>query len=155
MAQDQQRTHPVEDLAVRLLRRGGRLRIKARGGSMVPFFRDGDVALVSPATGRDVDVGDVICYEAPPGRLCLHRVIARHRERLVAKGDALAFTEVIDRAQLLGRVVAVERHGQIRRLDTRAGRWRNRAIAFISPWLPWLLPAAAPLRRAWRAAVHG
>lgn len=146
---------PVNELAAHLLRRGGRLRIKARGGSMMPFLWDGDVALVTPTEGKEVGVGDVICYETPPGRLFLHRVIARDRDRFVAKGDALAFTEVIDRAQLLGKVVAVERHGKVRRLDTRAARWRNRAIASLSPFLPRLLPLALRLRRVWRAAFHG
>jgi hypothetical protein len=146
---------PVDELAVHLLRRGARLRIKARGGSMMPFLWDGDVALVTPTEGKEVGVGDVICYETPPGKLFLHRVIARDRDRFVAKGDALAFTEVIDRAQLLGKVVAVERHGKVRRFDTRTGRWRNRAIASLSPFFPRLLPLALRLRRVWRAAFHG
>ncbi len=145
----------VADLAAHLLRRGGRLRIKARGGSMTPFLWDGDVALVTPTAGREVGVGDVICYEAPSGRLFLHRVIARDRDRFVAKGDALASTDVVERAQLLGKVVAVERHGRVRRLDTRAARWRNRAIASISPLLPRLLPLAVRLRRVWRAVFRG
>lgn len=145
----------VDDLAAQLLRRGGRLRIKARGGSMIPFLWDGDVALVTPAAGKEVDVGDVVCYERPPGRLILHRVVARDRDRVVAKGDALAFTEVIDRGQLLGKVVAVERHGRVRRLDTRAARWRNRAIAAISPVLPRLLTLALRLRPVWTAASRG
>jgi hypothetical protein len=146
---------PVDELAAHVLRRGARLRIKARGGSMTPFLWDGDVALVTPTEGKEVGVGDVICYETPPGKLFLHRVIARDRDRFVAKGDALAFTEVIDRAQLLGKVVAVERHGKVRRFDTRTGRWRNRAIASLSPFFPRLLPLALRLRRVWRAAFHG
>jgi hypothetical protein len=146
---------PVDELAAHLLRRGGHLRIKARGGSMTPFLWDGDVALVTPTAGREVSVGDVICYETLPGRLFLHRVIARDRDRFVAKGDALTFTEVIDWAQLLGKVVAVERHGKVRRLDTRAAQWQNRAIASLSPFLPRLLPLALRLRRIWRAAFHG
>jgi hypothetical protein len=119
---------------------------------MLPFLRDGDVALVAPTEGDGVGVGDVICYETPPGRLFLHRVIARDRYRLVAKGDALTFTDVIDRAQVLGKVVAVEGDGRVRRLDTRRARWRNRAIASLSPVLPRLLPLAIRLRRVVRAA---
>ena len=145
----------VEDLAAQLLRRGKRLRIKARGGSMVPFLRDGDVALVTPTAGSEVGVGDVVCYEMPPGRLYLHRVIARDRDRVVAKGDALPFTEVVERAQLLGTVVAIERHGRVRRLDTRTAQWRNRAIASLSPALPRALALAGRLRRLWRVAFRG
>jgi hypothetical protein len=145
----------VDDLAAQLLRRGKGLRIKARGGSMVPFLRDGDVALVTPTAGSEVGVGDVVCYEMPPGRLYLHRVIARDRDRVVAKGDALPFTEVVERAQLLGTVVAIERHGRVRRLDTRTAQWRNRAIASLSPALPRALALAGRLRRLWRVACRG
>ena len=145
----------VDDLAAQLLRRGDRLRIKARGGSMVPFLWDGDVALVTPTAGSEVDVGDVVCYEMPPGRLYLHRVIARDRDRVVAKGDALPFTEVVERAQLLGTVVAIERHGRVRRLDTRTAHWRSRAIASLSPALPQALALAGRLRRLWRVAFRG
>jgi len=146
---------PVDDLGAQLLRRGERLRIKARGGSMVPFLWDGDVAVVTPTAASEVDVGDVVCYEMPPGRLYLHRVIARDRDRVVAKGDALPFTEVVERAQLLGTVVAIERHGRVRRLDTPTARWRKRAIASLSPALPRALALAGRLRRLWRAALRG
>ena len=155
MREDQSGRRPVDELAAHLLRRGSPLRIKARGGSMTPFLRDGDVALVTPTARREVGVGDVICYEAPPGTLFLHRVIAREGDRFVTKGDALAFIEVVERAQLLGTVVAIERCGKMKRLDTRAARWRNRAIASLSPLSPRILPLALRLRRVWRAAFHG
>ncbi len=146
---------PVDDLAAHLLRRGGRLRMKARGGSMMPFLWDGDIVLVTPTEGAGIGVGDVVCYETSPGRLFLHRVIARTRDGFVAKGDALAFTDVIDRAQLVGKVVAVERHGRVRRLDTRSARWRNRAIAAVSTLIPFLTALAIPVRRVVRAALRG
>jgi len=137
----------VDDLAAQLLRRGKRLRIKARGGSMVPFLRDGDVALVTPTAGSEVGVGDVVCYEMPPGRLYLHRVIARDRDRVVAKGDALGSRELVQFTQLLGKAIGLERQGTVRRLDTRVARWRNRTIAAVSPLLPALLFLALRLRR--------
>jgi signal peptidase I len=145
----------VDDLAAHLLRQGASLRIKARGSSMLPFLRNGDVALVMPAAGTEIGVGDVICYETPPGRLFLHRVIECDRDRLVAKGDALEFRDVIDRTRLLGKVVAVQRRGRVKRLDTRIGRWRNRAIAAVSPLIPLVIALAIPMRRVVRAALRG
>src|SRR5207302_5223751 len=91
----------ADELAVQVLRRGYPLRIKTRGGSMLPFLRDGDVALVVPAARTEVGVGDVICYETSPGRLFVHRVIDRARDQFLAKGDALACVDVIDPPQLL------------------------------------------------------
>jgi hypothetical protein len=155
MVGDQQDMRPVDELAAELLKRGTPLRIKARGGSMTPFVRDGDVALVAPTRGRSVCIGDVICYETTAGKLLLHRVIARDLNCLVAKGDALAAVEIVDRTRLLGTVVAVERHGTITRLDTRIARWRNHVIAFLSPLFPPLLLLALRARGVWRAALHG
>jgi len=149
------RMQPADELAAEVLRRGSPLRIKARGGSMLPFLRDGDVASVMPATTREIGVGDVICYETPPSRLFVHRVIERKQEWLVAKGDALAFADVIEPPQLLGKVVAIERHGKVTRLDTRIGRWRNRAIVAVSALIPLVIALAIPARRAVRAALRG
>ena len=155
MVGDQQDMRPVDELAAELLKRGSPLRIKARGGSMTPFVRDGDVAFVTPTAGMGVGIGDVVCYETPSGKLLLHRVIARDRDRLVAKGDALAFVETIDRTRLLGKVVAVERHGTIKRFDTQIARWRNHVIAALSPFLPSLLLLALGVRRVCRTVFHG
>jgi len=144
---------PVEELASELLSRGAPLRIKARGGSMIPFILDGDVVLVGPVGNSEILVGDVICYEISLGRLFLHRVIKRDGERFVTKGDALDFSDLISPGQVLGKVVAIERRGRIRQLET--ARWRNRAIAFFSPILPRLLSPAIRLRRMWKAALRG
>ena len=122
---------------------------------MLPFLRDGDLLLVSPVASSEILVGDVLCYEKPPGRLFLHRVIKRTGEQFVTKGDALDFTDVIFLEEILGKVVAVERHGRVRRLDTRWARGRNRAIVFLSPLLPRLLHLALPVRRLWRAVRCG
>ena len=145
----------VDELAMQVLRRDGHLRITARGSSMMPFIRDGDVVRITTTESTEVGVGDVVCYEKPPGRLFLHRVIGRNGDGFVAKGDALAFTELVERAHVLGKVTTVERHGRGRRLDTRTARWRNRAIAVLSPLLPRLLSLALGLRRVWGARFRG
>ena len=145
---------PADELAVQLLRRGEGLRIRARGASMLPFVWDGDIAQVTPTASARIAIGDVVCYETP-GRLFLHRVIRRDGDRFVTKGDALSSTEVIDRMQVLGKVVSVERRGSITRLDSHAARWRNRAILRVSPLIPRLLPLALRLRRVLRAALYG
>ncbi len=122
---------------------------------MLPFLRDGDLLLVGPVVSSEIFVGDVLCYEKSPGRLFLHRVIKRTGEQFVTKGDALDFADVVLQGEILGKVIAVERQGRVRRLDTRWARWRNRAIVFLSPLLPWLLHLALPVRRLWRAARCG
>ena len=121
---------------------------------MVPFLLDGDVVHVRPAATEEIAAGDVICYQAAPGRLILHRVIRRHGEDLIAKGDALGFTDVVDSRRLLGKVVARERRGRTTRLDTRVVRWSNRLIAWGSPTVSSLVPLALLVRRRCRAAFR-
>jgi hypothetical protein len=146
---------PGDELAALVLRAGRSLRIKTRGGSMLPFLRDGDVAIVVPTPSDRVAVGDVICYESPPGRLFLHRVIRRDSTGFVTKGDALRFTECVDAAAVLGTVVAVERDGRRARWDSDGARRFNRTIVFVSDLLPLILAVALPMRRFLRAALRG
>jgi len=141
----------LDDLAGQSLRRGNALRVLARGGSMLPFLRDGDVVLVRPATAAEVRIGDVICYEPPSGGLCLHRVIARKERGFVTRGDALAYAEVVPDATVLGVVTARERRGRRTALDTPRARWRGRVIALAAPALARCLPLARRLRRLTRA----
>ena len=145
----------VADLAGPFLQRGNTLRLRARGGSMLPFLRDGDLLEVHPVAPVEVRVGDVICYEPSPGALCLHRVVARDGRGFVTRGDALTQVEVVPAASVLGRVSAVERHGRAWRLDTWSARWRARAIVVASPALARVLPPALGARRAWRAVLRG
>jgi signal peptidase I len=145
----------VDELAIEALRSRGRLTIKARGGSMTPFIRDGDIVVVANIEPTHVAVGDVVCYETEPGQLRLHRVVARDGDRLRVRGDAITFTEVVEGAQLLGKVICVQRHGTVSHFDTSWARWRNRAVASLSPAIPPLLSLALACRRRWRAVARG
>lgn len=145
----------AEDLATRLLRQGTSLKIKAHGGSMLPFLLDGDVVLVSPVSPGGLRVGDVVCYESPPGGILLHRVIARRADGVLARGDALTYTERVNAERVLGRAVAVERRGALRRLDRGPLRWLGRLLVVLSPLIARLLPLALQARRAVRAVLRG
>jgi hypothetical protein len=122
---------------------------------MLPFVRDGDVVVVVPLTRSTVDRGDIVCYEDPPGRLFLHRMIARRGDRIVTKGDALTSAEAIESAQLLGTVVAVERHGRLIPLDGALARWRGRAIVALRHVIPPLVSLAFQVRRVARGCRRG
>jgi signal peptidase I len=121
---------------------------------MLPLLRDGDVVTVTPAARTEIRVGDVICYEALPGRLVVHRVIGHARDRFLAKGDALSAPDSVDPPQLLGKITAIERFGTARRLDTRAARLCNRLMAALSRRTP-LVPLAIDAARRVRAATRG
>ena len=121
---------------------------------MLPFLRHGDVLHVRPLPAAAVRVGDVICYAPSPGRLHLHRVVARDERGFVTRGDALGHAEVVPDATVLGMVAARERRGRLTALDTPLARWRGRVIALGAPALALGLPLARRLRRLGRAMRH-
>ena len=121
---------------------------------MLPLLRNGDVVTVIPAAPIEIRVGDVICYESLPGRLMVHRVVARAGEQLLAKGDAVGTVDTVSPARLLGKITVVERSGRLRRLDTVAARVRNRVMAALSRRTP-LFPLAVHVARRLRASARG
>ena len=126
-------------LSAAVLERGDGLRFRARGNSMLPFIRDGDVLLVRP--GLETRPGDVVLCRAGDGRVLAHRVTRVHeqsnRRSILLQGDAHPWSDgLFPLDDILGRVVAVER-----------GRRRVRLDAGLHRWLGWLWSGASPLRR--------
>jgi hypothetical protein len=79
----------VEALLVEALRRGGTVRLIARGRSMEPTLPDGATVVVRPLRRRP-RAGEIVAVTRPDGGLALHRVIAWHDDGSVTTwGDAL------------------------------------------------------------------
>jgi hypothetical protein len=109
-------------LATEILDRGKKLHFRARGVSMGPFIRHGDVVEIQAVDPARVRHGDVILFQDREGHVFAHRVLrlvrADEREVLITKGDALAQCDgPVSTGQLLGRVMAVERGRRRIRLD--------------------------------------
>lgn len=68
------------------LRAGRPVTVRARGASMRPSLRDGDVITLTPRVHPRR--GDVACA-VRAGSLRLHRVVATEGERVLLRGDAL------------------------------------------------------------------
>ena len=121
-------------IAQEVLGRGRILRFKAKGGSMSPFIRNGDVLEVVPFKGK-INLGDVVFYRSSCGSPVVHRVIQRGKKSIITKGDSVPSSdEPILSKQVLGRVVAVEKNGWCIRLDKPAGKLLNIILATISPF---------------------
>lgn len=109
--------------------RGAAFRMCAKGMSMYPFIRNGDVlTLVRPKTIR---VGDVVAFAHPEdGRLIVHRVTARSGRLLTVKGDFTWTADGrLDEKQILAVVVKVERKG---RIIKPASLFVRKMLAFLS-----------------------
>ena len=144
-------------IAQEVLGRGRILRFKAKGGSMSPFIRNGDVLEVVPAKGK-INLGDIILYRSSYGNPVVHRVIHRNTESVITKGDSVPSPDqpVLSK-QVLGRAVAVEKNGWRIRLDTPVGRLLNILLATISPFSSLIYPSLKfikPLRFLMLPALH-
>jgi len=101
-------------LARAVLEKSRPFRFLARGFSMSPFIRDGDILTVSPVPPDALTVGDVAAVVHPATRkLVIHRVTRLAGDVVTVHGDnAVSPDEPIPRADILGRVTRVERNGR-------------------------------------------
>ena len=99
----------MADLVAGLLGRGVRARFVARGRSMSPAIRDGDVVTVEAVAGA-LQIGDVVAVHEPrSNRLLVHRLVERTPAGWRTKGDALPRPDgVVPDENVLGCVVHVE-----------------------------------------------
>jgi signal peptidase I len=100
-------------LAKFILEDGHDLRFRARGRSMSPSIRHGDVLTIRPVGPDEVEVGDVVFYRHANGRVLVHRVTKRVEDEGVTyfliQGDAFDQPDGLAHAeQILGKVVCVE-----------------------------------------------
>lgn len=97
-----------------VLSRGVRFRFCARGFSMTPFIKDGDVITVSSLSGRTVRIGDIVAFLKPQDKgLAVHRVIGKKYGVYRIQGDNVSRADgfVLDSC-VLGFVEKVERQGK-------------------------------------------
>lgn len=118
-----------------LLSGGLPVRFRAPGWSMHPTIRNGDAITVVPLGESPIQVGDVVLYRR--GRAAIaHRVIrvqsaSGRSGAFVLRGDAaISCDRPVQFAQLLGRVLAIERDGRRVRLDLLGPTW-SRALGYM------------------------
>jgi hypothetical protein len=128
-------------------------RFAARGISMHPFIRDGDVLTVAPLDGP-VAVGDVVAVRDPRGqRLLVHRVVTALRGRFVVRGDNTREPDgAALQADVLGRVCRVERGGRRVRLGQGPERHLLAALSARGLLVP-LVSLALRLRHCLRRGI--
>ncbi len=117
------------DLAAEVLTSFGQARLPATGSSMFPCMQPGDMLEIRrPA--NPIQTGDVVVF-LRHARLIVHRVVVRRGDLLITRGDRLRYRdEPVATAEILGCVVAIERHG--RRIDPRLTLLCRVASAILS-----------------------
>lgn len=138
-----------EALWLKGLQQGWVMRFRPQGGSMLPFLRPGDVVSICP--GKSCRPGDIILWQTGPA-LVLHRVVVKQNGGLLTKGDFLGYLDSpVAPEQILGRAVARERQGRLRRLDNFWQRWLGLAFSLTVPLVPGLLALADSVKRRLKA----
>jgi signal peptidase len=136
-----------EALTSGVLGRNGSVRFEARGSSMYPFIRNGDVLTAVCPDIRGLAVGDIVLYRPVNGNLAVHRIVRKLSDdgglRFMIRGDAtFGADEYVESGQVLGVVVSRHRNGKALRL--------NRGI----PRLLALLWVRASSRSHWFSALE-
>ena len=120
------------DLMKDVFARGGQFKFRAKGASMSPFIRDGDVLTLVPWEGRNPAAGRVVAWFNPQTqKLIVHRIVAVKGNFFLIKGDNSP-TQAdgwISREQIISAVARVERMGRQVRLGMGMEGW---LIAYLS-----------------------
>ena len=110
------------DLSSEILKGGNSIRFKARGSSMLPWIKDGDMLTIQPLTMDQIRPGHVVLYPSVRERLIVHRVLrvqsSGSQKILVTRGDASPKSEErIESEKILGRVTRIHRGSKVIQLD--------------------------------------
>jgi hypothetical protein len=138
-----------------------------QGTSMHGTFRPGDLLLVTPVAIEAIHPGDVVAFrrQAPDedAAQIVHRVQARVGAGLITRGDHSTGPDPspVRAVELVGRVVAVQRHGRVRRVwGGPAGRlWAlglrfRRGLLRLAQAPYTLLRASGLVQRLWRPRLE-
>ena len=120
------------ELAGKVLRSSGTLRLRVMGWSMLPVVRPGDTLVVESADTSAVAKGDIVLF-GRDRRLFAHRVVSKRMKsgdsRVVTRGDAMPAPDPpLAHHELLGRVSFIVRNGRCIQ-PRRNLRFSERAVA--------------------------
>ena len=118
----------------------GRVCLRVRGSSMLPWVRPGDVAIIRRGSADVARCGDMVLFQRD-SRLFVHRLIEKRGEypgeRFLVKGDAHPQPDGrMGSEEILGRVVRIYRGGRRIDLDSPRQLALGVLISRISARLP-------------------
>jgi RimJ/RimL family protein N-acetyltransferase len=146
------------ELSRAFLENGKSVRFQAKGWSMRPSIQDGDFVVVSPIENSSTKIGDVVFYSTAGNRVVVHRVINKYKKdgsvTIVIKGDVcLGSPERVNSQDVLGKVVAIERNGREKRLDTKLSRLTGLLLAGMSSFSHWIYPIGSIAKHSGRGLL--
>lgn len=133
----------LTDLLQAVVSRGSLFTLQAKGFSMSPFIKDGDMVTLSPLNRAFPRMGDVVAYIHPAiKRVFIHRVVRKKGDSYIMKGDnSLEGDGPVLAAKILGLVTRVDRDGKRITLGLGPERFLIALLARKNLFLPLFLPA--------------
>jgi signal peptidase I len=133
----------LTDLLQAVVSRGSLFTLQAKGFSMSPFIRDGDVVTLSPLHETSPGIGDVVAFIHPAiKRIFIHRVIRKKGDSYIIKGDnSLEGDGPILVNKILGLVTRVDRGDKRILLGLGPERFLIALLARKNLFLPLFHPA--------------
>ena len=135
----------ISQLFINLLREGHAIRCVAVGVSMSPCIKKGDLLMVKPIAFEEAEIGEIVAFRRDESQsvLTTHRVIQKGKELgrryLITKGDRNLYRDFpLSPQEVFGKVVGIERKGQLISLETPFYRLRGYLKARLSLGL-WIL----------------
>lgn len=125
-------------------------KFQARGYSMTPAIRDGDVITVSPLKDIMPRRGDVLAFRHPDRpQMLVHRVLHAKAKKYFIKGDNCPEADGwVPAENILGLITNVERRGKARFWPNRSRpAFGSNAYLLFYPLWP---PVRRALARTWR-----
>ncbi len=114
MTKERPESNLFESFSRELLNGGLCVRFQARGASMSPVIRDGEMVQVKPVSTGTLRRGDIVLVKSDRG-FRLHRLVTADcaRDRFITRGDnGLDDDDAVRGAQVLGVAIAKEVHAE-------------------------------------------
>jgi Peptidase S24-like len=108
LTNDHPQSQQFESFSLQCLQAGIRIRFQARGASMSPAIRDGEMVYVRPASDSLLREGDIVLVKSDSG-FRMHRLVRMdpRRDMFITRGDCgLQDDPPVRRGQILGVAVA-------------------------------------------------
>lgn len=140
----------IMDLIEAVHEKGASFRFQAKGFSMTPAIRDGDVITVSPLGDLLPRRGDVVAFRHPEQpQMLVHRVLHAEVKKYFIKGDNCSEGDGwVPAENILGVITKVERRGKTRFWPKRTAP--SAGTDLYLTFYPLWPPVRRVLARGWR-----
>lgn len=98
------------------------LKVYARGDSMGPIIKEGNILIIKPTTSKKVRIGDIVVFDTSE-KLCAHRLIRKYFRQdsliLLTKSDKSLVADIpFGDKKLIGKVSHIEKEAVILNLES-------------------------------------